>query len=124
MSRISRRDLLGRTAGMAVGVSFGLPALAAAAKPGTGVPNPIPGGFDAEFNPVPSGALIHVLPPAPGFEMATITDFNGVVAAAEIRGSAVGTDDSVWDFDADMRFMHGTFVDTAKRLRRGAFAFV
>jgi hypothetical protein len=124
MSRITRRDLLGRTAGAAVGVSMGLPAFAAAAKPGTGVPNPIPGGFDAEFNPVTSDPLIHVLPPAPGFEMATITDFNGTVAAAEIRGRAVGTDDSEWDFDADMRFMEGTFVDTAKRLRHGAFAFV
>ena len=56
MARLSRRDLLGRTAGMVVGASFGLPALAAA-KPGTGVPNPIPGGFDAEFNLVPSDPL-------------------------------------------------------------------
>ena len=123
MSRLSRRDLLGRTAAMVVGASFGLPAIAAA-KPGTGVPNPIPGGFDEEFNLVPSDPLIHVGIPAPPFEMATITDFNGTIAAAEIRGTAVGTDDSEWDFDADMRFMDGTFVDTAKRLRHGAFAFV
>jgi hypothetical protein len=109
---------------MAVGASFGLPAFAAAAKPGTGIPNPIPGGFDEEFNLVPSDPFIHVLPPAPGLEMATITDFNGTVAAAEIRGAAVGSDDSEYGFDADMRFMQGTFVDTAKRLRRGAFAFV
>jgi hypothetical protein len=124
MSRISRRDFLGRTAGMAVGASFGLPALAAATKPGTGVPNPIPGGFDATFTPVPSDPLIHILPPAPGFEMATITDFNGTIAAAEMQGAAVGSDDSQYGFDCDMRFMVGTFVDTAKRLRRGAFAFV
>jgi hypothetical protein len=124
MSRMSRRALLGRTAGIAVGATFGLPAFAATAKPGTGVPNPIPGGFDETFTPVPSDPFIHILPPAPGFEMATITDFNGTVAAAEIRGSAVGTDDSQWDFDADMRFFEGTFVDTAKRLRHGAFAFV
>jgi hypothetical protein len=49
---------------------------------------------------------------------------NGTVAAAEIRGLAVGSDDSQYSFDADMRFMEGTFVDTASRLRRGAFAFV
>ena len=109
---------------MAVGATFGLPALAAAAKPGTGVPNPIPGGFDENFNFVPSDPFIHVLVPAPGFEMSTITDFNGTIAGAEIRGSAVGSDGSEWDFDADMRFMEGTFVDTAKRLRHGAFAFV
>jgi len=124
MSRISRRALLGRTAGMAVGASFGLPALAAAAKPGTGLANPIPGGFDDEFNLVTSDPVIHILPPAPGFEMATITDFNGTIAAAEMRGRAVGSDDSEWEFDADMRFMEGTFVDTAKRLRHGAFGFV
>ena len=37
MQRLSRRDLLGRTAGMAVGASFGLPALAAA-RPVTPAP--------------------------------------------------------------------------------------
>jgi len=119
MSQLSRRDFLG----VAVGASFALPALAAA-RPGTGLPNPIPGGFDEAFNLVPQDPFIHVGIPAPGFEMATITDFNGTIAAAEIRGTAVGSDDSEWDFDADMRFMEGTFVDTAKRLRRGAFAFV
>jgi len=124
MSGISRRDLLGRTAGLAVGATFGLPVLAAATKPGTGVPNPIPGGFDAEFNLVPQDPVIHVGIPAPGFEMSTITDFNGTIAAAEIRGTAVGSDGSQYSFDADMRFMQGTFVDTAKRLRHGAFAFV
>jgi hypothetical protein len=124
MSRITRRALLGRTAGMAVGASFGLPVIAAAAKPGTGVPNPIPGGFDENFNLVTHDPLIHVLPPAPGFEMATITDFNGTVAAADIRGFATGSDDTQYSFDADMRFMEGTFVDTAKQLRHGAFAFV
>jgi len=108
---------------MVVGASFGLPALAAA-KPGTGMPNPIPGGFDAEFTLVPSDPLIHVGIPAPGFEMATITDFNGTIAAAEIRGFAEGSDDSQYSFDADMRFMEGVFMDTASRMRRGAFAFV
>jgi hypothetical protein len=124
LPRITRRALLGQSAGIAVGAGLGLPALAAAAKPGTGVPNPIPGGFDATFTPVPSDPLIHILPPAPGFEMATITDFNGTIAAAEIQGAATGSDDSQYGFDCDMRFMVGTFVDTAKRLRRGAFAFV
>ena len=46
------------------------------------------------------------------------------MAAAEIRGFASGSDASEYSFDADMRFMEGTFVDTASRLRRGAFAFV
>ena len=123
MARLSRRDLLGRTAGMVVGASFGLPALAAA-KPEPGVPNPIPGGFDAEFNLVPSDPLIHVGIPAPGFEMATITDFNGIVGAAEIRGNASDSDGKLYSFDADMRFMRGRYIATDGRLRDGAFAFV
>ena len=124
MSGISRRDLLGRTAGLAVGATFGLPALAAATKPGTGVPNPIPGGFDAEFNLVPQDPVIHVGIPAPGFEMSTITDFKGVVAGSEIRGAAHGSDGSRWDFDTDMRFMRGSYVDLNGRVRQGAFGFI
>ena len=124
MARISRRALLERTAGVAVGATFGLPAFAAAAQPGTGVPNPIPGGFGFDGNLVTHDPFIHIGRPMPGFEMASITDFNGTIAAAEIQGRAVGSDDSEWDFDADMRFMEGTFVDTAQRLRHGAFAFV
>lgn len=87
-------------------------------------PRPIPGGFDATFTPVPADPLIHVLPPAVGFEMSTITDFNGVVGAAEIRGSATGSDGSAYSFDADMRFMHGRFIATDGRLRDRAFAFI
>ena len=41
----------------------------------TGDARPIPGGFNANFELVPHDPLIHVLPPAVGFEMATITDF-------------------------------------------------
>jgi hypothetical protein len=108
---------------MAVGASLGLPSFAAA-KPGTGVPNPIPGGLDEAFAPVPSNPVIHLFAPTAGGELATITDFNGTVAAAEIQGAAVGSDGSQYGFDADMRFMEGTFVDTARRLRHGAFAFV
>jgi hypothetical protein len=44
---LSRRQLFGRTAGLAgvaVGSAFGLPAVARAAAPGAGEPRPIPGG--------------------------------------------------------------------------------
>ena len=51
-------------------------------------PRPIPGGFDGNFDPVPADPSVHVLPPAVGFEMSTITDFDGVVGAAEIQGTA------------------------------------
>ncbi len=65
-----------------------------------------------------------MLPPAVGFEMSTITDFNGVVGAAEIQGAAKGSDGTTYSFDADMRFMQGLYVGTDGRLRRGSFGFV
>jgi len=89
-----------------------------------GAPRPIPGGFDENFVPVPSDPFIHVLPPGIGFEMSTITDLNGVVGAAEIRGTAHGSDGTSYDFDADMRFMRGTYVGFDGRRHNAAFGFV
>jgi hypothetical protein len=90
----------------------------------SGEPKPIPGGFDGAFNPVPSNPLVHVLPPAIGFEMSTISDFNGVVGAMEARGFAHGSDGSHYWFDVDMRFMKGVYVDTDGRLQEHAFGFI
>jgi hypothetical protein len=118
--------------GGAAATSVLRPAAAAAAAAGAssrpsrhrGDPQPIPGGFDDHFNPVPSDPFIHVLPPALGFEMSTITDFIGVVGAADMQGTATGSDGSSYTFDTDMRFMKGLFVDDDGRLREGAFGFV
>jgi hypothetical protein len=87
-------------------------------------PKPIPGGFDENFNIVPNGAFIHILPPAIGFEMATITDFKGVIAAAEIQGTARGTDGTQYTFDTDMRFMQGRYIGMDGRQYQGAFGFI
>ena len=87
-------------------------------------PRPIPGGFDESFNIVPRDPFIHILPPALGFEMSTITDFDGVIAAGEIQGRARGSDGSRYTFDTDMRFMQGTYVGTDGRRRTGSFGFV
>jgi hypothetical protein len=87
-------------------------------------PRPIPGGLDGTFTPVPSDPFVHVLPPAVGFEMSTITDFNGVIAAGEIQGTAHGSDGSSYTFDADMRFMRGVYVSMDGRHREGSFGFV
>ena len=87
-------------------------------------PRPIPGGFDENFNIVPSGAFFHVLPPGIGFEMSTITDFNGVVGASEIRGTAHGSDGTAYGFDTDMRFMRGVYVGLDNRVHHGTFGFV
>jgi len=91
----------------------------------TSAPKPIPGGFLVpSFAITPTNPDVHVLPPAVGFEMSTITDFNGTVAAAEIQGTATGSDGSSWFFDTDMRFMDGEYVGEDGRHHHGTFGFV
>ena len=132
MERLSRRQVLIKGAAAAGGLAgLGLldPALALARGPhghGHKDPRPIPGGLDENFVPVPSDPFIHVLAPGlgPELEMSTITDFHGVIGACEIRGTARGSDGSTWDFDTDMRFMRGTYVDLHGKVRRGSFGFV
>lgn len=127
MQALSRRQVLVRGAAAAGGLAgFGLVEPALAFARGNGDPSPIPGGLDGSFNPVPSDPFIHVLAPGlgPGLEMATITDLDGVIGAADIRGTARGSDGSTWDFDTDMRFMQGTYVDRDGRVRKGSFGFV
>lgn len=125
---ISRRQFVRRGAVTVAGLA-GLDLLRAApafatAKLGSD-PKPIPGGFTLpEFGIVPIDPDVHVLPPAPGFEMSTITDFNGVLAAAEIQGSAKGSDGSRFAFDTDMRFMQGGYVGNDGRRYQGTFGFI
>jgi hypothetical protein len=121
---LSRRALLRRGALAAGGLAgLGLltarPAFAADASP-----KPIPGGFNARFQPVPSNALLHVFVPAPGGELATITDLDGMVAATEIQGIAKGSDGSTLSFDCDMRFMQGMYIAEDRQLRQGTFGFI
>ena len=100
---------------------FVAPALARG-KPGD--PKPIPGGLDENFQPVAANALFHVLAPFPPFEMSTIGDFSGTIGAAEIQGTAHGSDGTSYTFDTDMRFMQGTYVDVDGNVRHGSFAFI
>jgi hypothetical protein len=87
-------------------------------------PAPIPGGFDLNFNIVPSGAFIHVIPPSVGLEMSSITDFNGVIGGSETQGTAQGSDGTRYSFDCDMRFMRGAYVGVDGRLHNGSFGFI
>jgi hypothetical protein len=91
-------------------------------KPGD--PKPIPGGFAADFSPVPSDPFVHVLPPSLPFEMATIGDFSGTIGASEIQGTARGSDGTSYTFDTDMRFMQGVYLDATGKLQHGSFAFI
>ena len=61
--------------------------------------------------------------PQLGNELSTITDFNGVVGAAEVQGTATGAG-TTYDFDVDMRFMKGRYITVDGKLHDAAFAFV
>ncbi len=124
-ARVSRRQLLQRSA-VALGGLAGLGLLDpdVVFGSGTAAPRPIPGGFDTDFNLVPSDAFIHVLPPGISFEMSTITDFNGVVGGSETRGTAHDTDGNQYSFDCDMRFMRGEYIGLDGRRHHGSFGFI
>ena len=124
-SKVSRRQLLQRGAaalGGAAGAGL-LDAPSVVARP-VGRPRPIPGGFDDKFNVVPTGASFHILSPGIGFEMSTITDFNGMIAGSEIRGTARGSNGTIYDFDTDMRFMSGEYIGLDGRKHHGTFGFI
>jgi hypothetical protein len=129
--RLSRDRLFRRgaaVAGGAMGLGLLEPAVATAHEHhhhhGDPAPNPIPGGVDDAFNPVATDPAFHFGFPAIGFEMATITDFHGAIAAGEVQGTARGSDGSEWWFDCDMRFMEGKYIAVDGRLRDAAFGFV
>jgi len=120
---LTRRRFVGVTFASLAGTQ--LLRVAPAFGKSTSAPKPIPGGFVLPtFELTPTNPSVHVLPPAIGFEMSTITDFNGTVAATEIQGTASGSDGSSWYFDVDMRFMDGEYVGEDGNHHHGTFGFV
>jgi len=127
LARLSRADFVKRgvvVAGGVAGLGALSPTSAFGLSPTHDEPRPIPGGFAPDFSTVPVDPFIHVLPPIVGFEMSTITDFDGVVGAAEIQGTAHDNEDGSYWFDADMRFMKGRYVDLDGKTREGVFGFI
>lgn len=118
------------TLGLVLGSGLRLPELAYADDDLPGVaPKPIPGGLTGEQFGFPGlTELFHVFPPAPGFELSTITDFNGFVGAAHIKGTGTGTihkaEESPLFYDADMRFMRGRYIGVDGRPHQGTFGFI
>jgi hypothetical protein len=93
-------------------------------------PKPIPGGLDF-FNLYGQGhgPTFHTFFPAFGQEVSTMTDFDGVVAAAEIQGTGTATNTRshltrTLFYDADMRFMDGMYTGEDGRTHRGTFGFI
>lgn len=122
MKHLTRVQFLQRGAVAAGGLALFDPASAFART--AGQPRPIPGGLDENFQFVPSDPFIHTFAPGIGLEMSTITDFKGIVGGSEIRGTARGSDGTSYDFDTDMRFMTGTYVDVDSKVRTGSFGFI
>jgi hypothetical protein len=110
--------------GVAVGAGLGLPRLTQAAFSRGVLAKPIPGG---NYFLGPGTELFHVFGPAPGAELSSITDFDGVIGAAHLQGPAIQTlaDGSTTTLycDYDMRFMKGLYIGVDGRAHRGTFSF-
>ena len=111
------------TTAAVVGAPLWLPALAHAAPKTGSAPKPIPGGQQF-FGP--GTEVFHVFL-GPDVENATITDFNGRIAAAHILGTATqiqgGKSTSGLLVDGDVRFLQGIYVGVDGKIHQGTFGF-
>ncbi len=118
---MSRRQFVTTTAaatGAALSSGLWLPVLAEAAAFNEADPKPIPTGT---FLGPPFEKTFRFFFPGPGNEVGSIGDFTGSVGVAEIPSTA-GSDGLIWQ--ADVRFMQGTYMGTEGDTRKGTFAFV
>jgi hypothetical protein len=104
------------------------------------LPNPIPHTAQTPF-----GSTVHGFLPGPvegtlvptdptgahpnGRDPSEIFDFIGFIGQADLSFTGTGTDlntgaSAPYVFNADVRFMKGTFVSTDGKARQGAFAFI
>jgi len=120
---LSRRNFFGAAAGV-----LGAASLAYGERPFNGAdPRPIPGGLQLLG---PGNELFHVFLVGPNTENATITDFNGFIGAADIRGpwtvsgTSAPTPVPPTTYDADMRFQAGEYIGVDGRHYQGNFAFI
>jgi hypothetical protein len=122
---LSRRALIGGAAA-AAGASLGSGLLwpAGASATTRSVPPPRPTPATTTIN----GVGFHFVPFGPGVDPSSITDFNGLVGVADVRGTgtARNPDGSVETllFDTDMRFMQGTYVGLDGEKHEATFGFV
>ena len=90
------------------------------------LPKPIKGGIQP-FGP--GTEVFHVFLPGQGNEPSTIRDLKGLVGLANVSGAGTGTHKPTGEtkrlvFDADCRFMQGSYVGRDGELHRGTFGFV
>jgi len=150
VARVSRRGFFSSTGAASAGffAASVLSRSANAADTSVGInlpglselPNPIPHTAQTPFGPT-----IHGFFPGPvegtlaptdptgahpnGRDPSEIFDFIGLIGQADLSFTGTGTDLNTgarapYIFNADVRFMKGTFVSTDRIARRGAFAFI
>lgn len=130
---LTRRQALRLAAGTAAGTVFALPGVAGAARTATGMPRAIPGGTQVDglgffhfFFPSDNPFSTNTVKNGTG-DISTITDFVGFVGVGDWSGGT-GRDPAnpgtTLFWNADVRFMDGTFFDTSGRPQHGSFAFV
>jgi hypothetical protein len=124
---LSRRAFIGGTAAAAGGAALGSgllwPAAGSAALV-SGQPAPRPTTATTTVN----GVAFHFDFFGPGVDPSSITDFNGFIGVADVRGKGTATnpDGSTETllFDTDMRFMKGVYVGVDGAVHKGTFGFV
>jgi hypothetical protein len=90
------------------------------------LPKPIKGGIQP-FGP--GTEVFHVFLPGQGNEPSTIRDFKGLVGLANVSGAGTGTHKPTGEtkrlvFDADCRFMQGSYIGRDGEPHSGTFGFV
>ena len=122
---LSRRAFVGGAAATGAALGSGLlwPA-AGAAAPVSVQPAPKPTTATITVG----GVTFHVDFFGAGVDPSSITDFNGFVGVADVRGRGTAThpDGSTETllFDTDMRFMKGVYVGVDGAVHQGTFGFV
>jgi hypothetical protein len=75
-----------------------------------------------------NGQSFHFTSFGPGVDPSSITDFNGFVGVADVRGTGTATyvdgGTETLLFDTDMRFMKGVYVGQDGAVHKGTFGFV
>jgi hypothetical protein len=100
--------------GAAATASLWVPVLAEA----SGVdPTPIP-------ETIFPGTQFHIQLPGLGNEPSAITNLDGVVGLATVSGTGTASDGKSSFFDADMRFIQGTYLGVDNQTHKGVFGFV